>query len=56
MRRTWVQDVKRDDAERSCQMHNEKYITRPRFSIYTIGESKSGKPDEAGIYLEDPTG
>jgi len=56
MKNTWVQDVKCNAVEELVGRMNRENYPRPRDSKYVVGSSKSGEPDEVGIYFEDPTG
>lgn len=56
MKNTWVQDTEKNRAERLVRESNEQNYPRPKGSKYIIGASKSGNPDESGIYFQDPTG
>jgi hypothetical protein len=56
MQTTWVQDVQEDAAEEVVGRFNRENYPRPLESRYVIGLSRSGNPDEVGIYFQDPTG
>ena len=53
----WVQDAKIIDASlviMKMTVENAKYIHNTG-SKYVTGPSKSGSPDDVGIYFKDPT-
>ena len=57
MKDKWVQDVKTTDASSiitDITLRNLWYIRRTG-SKYVTGPSKSGNPDDVGIYFRDPT-
>lgn len=57
MKDRWVQDAKTTDVSSiiiDITVRNLGYIRRTG-SKYVTGPSKSGNPDDVGIYLRDPT-
>lgn len=57
MKDRWVQDAKITDALSiiaEMNVRNAEYI-RITGSKYITGNSKSGSPDDVGIYFRDPT-
>ena len=57
MRKTWVQDAKETKVPGLIEKMTARNIGRhPQGSKYVVGEPKSGRTDEKGIYFEDPTG
>lgn len=57
MKYRWVQDAETKDAPSvimDMTTRNSKYIHNTG-SKYVTGPSKSGNPDDVGIYFRDPT-
>lgn len=57
MKDKWVQDTKITDVSSiivDITVRNSEYIHNTG-SKYVTGQSKSGNPDDVGIYFRDPT-
>lgn len=57
MKENWVQDAKITDVSSiiaNMTLRNFEYIQKTG-SKYITGQSKSGNPDDVGIYFIDPT-
>ena len=56
MKTTWVQDAKLEDVISLIErMTTRTASNSPKGSKYKTGVPKSRRPDEMGIYFEDPT-
>jgi hypothetical protein len=55
-KRSWLHDAKKSEAPELIRGKTERnYENSPCGSRYETGDSRSGKPDEIGIYFFDPT-
>ena len=56
MKRTWIQDIAESGAKKLISdITMQNYGKMPLSSKYVTGKPKSKKPNQIGIYFEDPT-